>query len=215
MRCLYCHATNVRGGKVRVGPESADHGIGCERCHGPGRNHLQAVAGQFHDMSIAGSPLASTKDLARLCNNCHSLHSPEVERDVPRTDPIWHRSPGISFGWSRCSIESGERFNCLTCHEPHRAAEKSAAAYEAKCLSCHSRSSPSPDASRAMPPTPREELSPSPIATVCPVDPGRGCVGCHMPRVRDETLHIPLTDHYIRVRQKTSSHVAGPRATSR
>ena len=92
-------------------------------------------------MAIAASTLHPTRTLTRLCNECHTLHSPEVELEVPRTDPIWHRSPGVSFTWSRCSIASGENFNCLTCHDPHRPTETSATYYEAKCLSCHRRSS--------------------------------------------------------------------------
>jgi tetratricopeptide (TPR) repeat protein len=211
VRCLYCHATNVRGGKVRVGPESADHGIGCERCHGPGRNHLQAVSGQFVDMSIAGSSQTSTKDLTRLCNECHSLHSPEVARDVPRTDPIWHRSPGISFLWGHCVVESGERFDCLTCHDPHRPAETSAAFYEARCLSCHAATPPDRAASGPKAAVAREDSRPAPAARICPVNPRRRCLDCHMPRVRDETLHIALTDHYIRVRLEDARHVAGRR----
>ena len=137
VRCLYCHATNVRGGTERVGPETADPGIGCERCHGPGGNHLKAVESQFPDMAIAASTLHPTRNLTRLCNECHTLHSAEVEMEVARTDPIWHRSPGVSFTWSRCSVASGENFNCITCHDPHRPAETSASYYEAKCLSCH------------------------------------------------------------------------------
>src|SRR5262249_36978024 len=39
-KCLYCHTTNARGGSDDVGPETADRAIGCERCHGPGGNHL-------------------------------------------------------------------------------------------------------------------------------------------------------------------------------
>ena len=41
---------------------------------------------------------------------------------------------------------------------------------------------------------------PPTASSVCPVNPGKGCLECHMPRVRNEQLHIPLTDHYIRVR---------------
>lgn len=202
VRCLFCHATNVRGGTERTGPESVDSGIGCERCHGPGENHLRAVAGQFPDMAIAASTLHPTASLTRLCNQCHTLHSPEVELEVPRTDPIWHRSPGVSFGWSRCSIASGEEFNCLTCHEPHRPAESSAAFYEAKCLSCHRSSSSTPASDRVHRTTSRAEKTPM-ASTICPVNPTEGCLGCHMPRVQNEVLHIPLTDHYIRVRERT------------
>ena len=204
VRCLYCHVTNVRGGADRTGPESADPGIGCERCHGPGENHLKAVQSQFPDMAISASTLHPSRSLSPLCNECHTLHSAEVEMNVPRTDPIWHRSPGVSFTWSRCSIGSGENFNCLSCHDPHRPAEKSAAYYEAKCLSCHRRSSSTTAADRDSVRSGDLEKPPT-ASSVCPVNPGKGCLECHMPRVRNEQLHIPLTDHYIRVRKPTGS----------
>ena len=36
----------------------------------------------------------------------------------------------------------------------------------------------------------------------CPVNPSKGCIECHMPRVRIDSLHMELTDHYIRVRHR-------------
>ncbi len=36
VKCLHCHVTFPRGGPERIGPETADRAIGCERCHGPG-----------------------------------------------------------------------------------------------------------------------------------------------------------------------------------
>jgi hypothetical protein len=203
VRCLYCHATNVRGGTDRTGPETVDHAIGCERCHGPGGNHLSAVAGQFTDMAIAAPASAPTKELTKLCNQCHTLHSPEVELEVPRTDPIWHRSPGMSFTWSRCSIASGETFNCLTCHDPHQPAETSTAHYEAKCLACHTSESLSSGAGPERP-TSLERQGDS-KASPCPVNSRSDCLSCHMPKLPNQILHIPLTDHYIRIRRDASS----------
>ena len=56
VRCLHCHVTNPRGfrdgDKDGPGPEAADRGIGCERCHGPAANHLIAVESDFADWSI-------------------------------------------------------------------------------------------------------------------------------------------------------------------
>src|SRR5262249_39823808 len=42
-RCLYCHTTSLHAVLHEVGPEAADHAIGCERCHGPGGHHVAAV----------------------------------------------------------------------------------------------------------------------------------------------------------------------------
>ena len=36
----------------RSAPRGADRGIGCERCHGPGGNHLKAINGNFGESAI-------------------------------------------------------------------------------------------------------------------------------------------------------------------
>ncbi len=51
-RCLECHTTNFRAIEDQVGPESADRAIGCERCHGPGGNHILAAESELSDRAI-------------------------------------------------------------------------------------------------------------------------------------------------------------------
>ncbi len=51
--CLFCHTTVARSARDQRPPLAADRGIGCERCHGPGGNHLEAVALKFSDRAIA------------------------------------------------------------------------------------------------------------------------------------------------------------------
>src|SRR5262249_40127705 len=54
--CLHCHTTWFRTAAPDparpTGPESGDRGIGCERCHGPGLNHIKAVETGFADSAI-------------------------------------------------------------------------------------------------------------------------------------------------------------------
>ena len=52
-RCFSCHVTNPQAVLETSGPEAADHAIGCEKCHGPGGNHVLAVAAKFPDLAIA------------------------------------------------------------------------------------------------------------------------------------------------------------------
>jgi hypothetical protein len=195
-RCLYCHVTNPRTGSDAPGPELADRAIGCERCHGPGGNHLRALEIGFPDMAIVNptgaSPAAVT---ARQCNDCHVLERNIQDDDID--NPGWIRSQGIGWARSRCNTESGEAFGCVTCHSPHQSARaKSSAEYEAKCLSCHAARSPQAATSTVD----------SALARVaeqqrqaCPVNPRSGCLECHMPQVKIDSLHMKLTDHHIRV----------------
>src|SRR5262249_14287605 len=60
-KCLFCHATNPKAVLDQSAPEAADRAIGCERCHGPGQNHVQAVAGAFSDRAIINPARASAE----------------------------------------------------------------------------------------------------------------------------------------------------------
>ena len=174
-RCLDCHTTNFRAIEDNAGPESADHAMGCERCHGPGGNHVLAVEGKFADRAIISPGRAPRETVNRLCGYCHGLtqsHGTMGESD----DPGAFRFQGVRLQKSRCYTASDGRLHCVTCHDPHRNAERAAAPYEAKCLSCH-------DAGK----------------TTCPVNPAKGCVGCHMPRAWWEPTHSFQSDHHIRI----------------
>jgi tetratricopeptide (TPR) repeat protein len=195
IKCLYCHITNPRGGADRIGPETADRAIGCERCHGPGGNHLLAVADNFPELAIVG-PAAATPAAVTVkqCNDCHILDRSFPESDM--NDPSWVRSQGAGWTMSRCNTESGGGFGCVTCHDPHRPASATTAeSYEAKCVSCHTMT----DLKSGK----RELENSGDQPSVCPVDPSRGCLDCHMPKTRIDSLHLDLSDHYIRVRRKS------------
>ena len=200
VKCLYCHVTNPRTGHDSLGPESADRAIGCERCHGPGANHVAALKAGFPDPAII-NPSAASPGLvtSKQCNDCHILDKRFRDDDPNR--PGWARSQGVGWTLSRCNTESDGAFGCVTCHDPHKSARAiTTAQYEAKCLWCHApagrpvANDQAPSKDRALPAT---------RSRPCTVSPSKGCIACHMPRVRIDSLHMDLTDHYIRVdRQK-------------
>ncbi len=182
--CLFCHTTVARSARDQTGPESADRGIGCERCHGPGDHHLTAVELKFSDPAIARpAPAGSGAQVVALCAQCHS----PLGKEVTRSHPVAVRFPGTTLSWSKCYTESKGTFDCLTCHNPHRNAEKSAAFYEKKCLACHSPLGASPAHSDGRP-----RIS-------CSVSPNGGCLPCHMPTVKTAIPHSSFTDHEIRI----------------
>ncbi len=173
-RCLHCHATWFRSVDLRRngprGPEALDHGIGCERCHGPGLNHVKAAQTGFAQPAIALGAHAPASLRLASCYECHA-----ADPTLQPSDPEFTRAQGTTLQYSRCYTAAKDRFDCVTCHDPHQILDENAANYEAKCLNCHAAKTP------------------------CPVNPRSGCVACHMPKVDDPSRKTRYTDHHIRV----------------
>lgn len=201
-RCLFCHTTNFRAVVDDVGPESADHAIGCEKCHGPGGHHTLAIAGKFADPAIGNPRKGSSAAVNQVCAQCHGFPNSGL-LSTPRTDPGLYRFQSVTMTWSRCYAESAGALSCATCHDPHQNAESSTALNEAKCLECHVPKE-KPGATR--PPSASDpaldKLPFTQAKTVCPVNTTRGCLDCHMPRQWQKDTHTFKTDHYIRVRER-------------
>jgi tetratricopeptide (TPR) repeat protein len=206
--CLICHTTSPRAVWERVGPESQDHGIGCEQCHGPGGHHVAAVALKFSDAAITSPAQADHAETNRMCGACHSQHFAESVMLGSRESPDWARFPSSTLPWSRCYTESGGALGCTTCHDPHRNAEKKARYYENKCLKCHSTSVPLRSTTGAVPAADTAFRSP------CLVNPTGDCLRCHMPKVHFDWLHGAFTDHYIRSHSEGSVAGATPAANA-
>lgn len=186
-RCFICHTTDDRAAREQIEPVALDHAIGCERCHGPGGNHIKAVEAKLSDLAIANPSHASGEQVVTLCAQCHSPRG----RPASPTDPTSVRSQGTTLTWSRCYTQSNGAISCITCHNPHRNAETSVKHYESKCLNCHVSEAASPPKPTAL------EKDQHPHA--CPVNPSSGCIACHMPVVKDVIPHSPFTDHHIRI----------------
>jgi hypothetical protein len=180
-RCLRCHTTNPRAVLARSGPESVDHSIGCEVCHGPGGHHVVAVAHKYPDRAIISPGRTSGAAINELCGRCHGLTEPKGYFGEP-DDPGWFRFQTARLEKSRCFTAANGALHCVTCHDPHTNADTSAGHYDTSCLSCHG----------------------GPGKTACPTSATKGCVECHMPRVWREQTHSYKIDHRIRV-QKTGS----------
>jgi hypothetical protein len=90
--------------------------------------------------------------------------------------------------------------SCVTCHDPHHDADRSATHYESKCLACHT-SAPDPGSNL-------RRNTPALIEGVrrvsCPVNPSGGCLNCHMPSTNSAVPHTTFADHHIRVHPSPS-----------
>jgi hypothetical protein len=193
--CIHCHATWYRAvdlsRKGPRGPEARDHGIGCERCHGPGLNHLKAVESGFAEPAIALTSKTPTDPRLKSCTECHA-----ADGSISPSDPEFTRSQGTTLLFSRCYTASKDRFGCTTCHDPHKVLETSIPNYEAKCLGCHASASPRAD-NPSSPGIAAHGIHAS--APVCPVNPTEQCISCHMPKVDDPSRRARFTDHHIRI----------------
>jgi hypothetical protein len=209
-RCFECHATHPHAVLANVGPEASDRAIGCERCHGPGGNHLKSVAHleskqpraaqlpKDFDLSIARPDLVSGSAIVGLCSQCHSPRGNFIKLSPGSPDSV--RFQGATLSWSRCYTESGNKLDCVTCHDPHHNLVTSAGWYESRCLQCHSSSDSGPGRSLGIASN-SEQIA----KTSCPVEPTKNCLTCHMPKISTPMAHARFTDHFIRVHRESAS----------
>lgn len=187
-RCLGCHI--IAMSKNTSVPRPEFYGVGCESCHGPGREHIAAVKNGSKDIQMADLKHLGATETNTLCGKCHRTAEDVV--GTPRESMTFRFQP-YGLMKSRCFLESGDRLSCQNCHDAHANVAKDVTVYERACLTCHGGS----------------QIGPSAAATqghgkVCPVNPTTGCIPCHMPQrdvlsTRDGHLGMSMTEHLIAV----------------
>lgn len=189
VKCLRCHSTRIsRYSDKWVDFETLIPNVSCERCHGPGRDHIDAARRGVLDLSMPlGYDRWTSDDLMRACGDCHRHPDKAPPGRLIADDPLLARFQPVGLSQSRCYTESGGALSCITCHDPHARATNDALFYEAECLNCHGR----------------------PSQTACTVAPERGCIVCHMPGV-DSGQGVLFTDHWIRVRGEPGRSADSP-----
>ena len=196
--CLFCHASRVQ--PPRTGTVNGfapvpflQNGVGCERCHGAGSDHVNGAGSMVNPATLTGERRDS------VCMQCHLEGEARIARagrseedyrpgdvlsdDVSvfvRADDAQERRGAVShvesLALSACRRKSGGALSCIACHDPHvqPATADKAAYYRARCLACHA-----PKAARHHPSQP-------------------DCTVCHMPRLESaDVSHTVVTDHRI------------------
>src|SRR5208282_1460792 len=159
-----CHATYIQqNGSLpsdnHLNKETIVLGISCERCHGPGADHVQNHSVNSSNPANAPRkntmpPLTLSRDRQiHICAQCHSgageplapafsfkpgdAISDYVKFPEPNaTDRLdVHGNQVTLLKRSRC-FQSSPGMSCATCHDPH-APERPAAEYSVRCLDCH------------------------------------------------------------------------------
>jgi predicted CXXCH cytochrome family protein len=188
--------------------------IGCERCHGPGQLHVESrQRGEEPDgvdFTIVNSRHLEPVLREAVCEQCHLQGEVRIVRRARgpfdyRPGLPFHlfvsnfvRSPDSISGYksvghveqmhlSKCYQQSGGKFGCISCHDPHELPEAQirVAYYRDRCLNCHETKPCSLDL------TVRREKNKA-----------DSCIDCHMPRGSSENIvHAAATDHRVVRRQ--------------
>ena len=173
--CIRCHTTSGRIAREQIVGLEAH--VGCERCHGPGLQHTQAVEENREDhlMHVKDRWPTAYAEI-RTCGQCHRLPNMLKETELRRESVALVRLQPVGLLQSACYLKSEGRLRCTTCHDPHKSVAKNRGHYERICLECHTR----------------------PNSTNCPVNARTNCIKCHMPGI---VLGFSIFhDHWIRVR---------------
>jgi hypothetical protein len=210
-RCLDCHATyfeSIPPPLNRYGKTGFVVGITCEKCHGPGREHMQHESSKVAGSSVAGSTNSAILNPARfsrdrqmdLCAWCHAGHGstlgqsfsyvPGEQLDeylkLPPSDPNAqidvHGNQVELLEKSRCFQSSA--MTCMTCHDVH-VVQHDLAAFSQRCLSCHK---------------PETAMFPKMGHRVA-----SNCIDCHMPK--QETNLIVFDSSGKKARPEVRSHL--------
>ena len=212
-KCMFCHdgypnipAANLGPGSDPVFLGELPQGIDCQRCHGPGAEHVRSAS----STTIVNPARLSPERRMEVCMQCHlettSGRIPAVLQRFDRAtfsyipgEPLvnfaisFDHAPGTGhegkfeavgsvyrLRQSRCFLQSGGKLECATCHDPHRIPRGGEAlrSYSSVCMQCHKSTHPAGVNATAA-----------------------DCITCHMPKRRvDDAPHVIMTDHLIQRR---------------
>jgi hypothetical protein len=214
-RCLECHAAYFES--QFPDPDSNFYntrnfvlGISCERCHGPGRGHIQshekrtqspkgAVAAQ--EMPIANPEKLSRQLQADVCAQCHAGPGERQLRpafsyvpgkplenyidlgsdDVTKDIDVHGKQVKLLMK-SKC-FQASKDMTCSTCHDVHRV-QRDLVAFSQRCLTCHST----------------EDMARHPSLTANKTN---NCIDCHMPTLETRVVELDVNGKTVRPRLRT------------
>lgn len=186
-RCLLCHATSLPKDSLITSPQF--FGVGCEACHGPGKEHIDAVhSANSTDLHMINLGKLNPTDLNEACGKCHrsALGIDINSKAATKT----HRFQPYALSRSLCRTSSGEPLSCLSCHNPHKDVSHDKTTYNLVCLSCHSN-------------TAQQVAKHSKsifIGKICPVNAKTECITCHMRPKKAfplSAMSATMVDHLI------------------
>jgi predicted CXXCH cytochrome family protein len=232
-QCMFCHNgyPQIESGADSAGTAPAfsgsiPSGIDCQRCHGPGRAHIQAMqTGKSPEGTIVNPARLSRERQLELCMQCH-------------LETTSFRLPSAIIRYNRgiFSYRPGEPLGDYVLHfdQPPQSGhddkfEIAHAAYRLRQSVCFQKSDSSMQCTTCHNPhdIPRGQEAAQHYAAVCLSchagvlqelvasnrhTASQDCIGCHMPKRRtDDVVHVVMTDHYIQ-RRKPARDLLAPLA---
>ncbi len=217
--CMFCHNGYPQGdaGSLLVDAnldksifaEQMPEGIDCQRCHGPGRAHVEAASDSHSSDERVRATIVNPARLGRerqleVCMQCHletSYLEPNEQRAFER--PIFSYRPGEPMADYKlyflpdAANATDDRFEIA--HAAFRL-RKSACFRNSQmtCLTCHDP--------HDIPHGPEATAHYVKACVNChqgvkhtvALPAASTCLTCHMPKRRtDDTVHVVMTDHFI------------------
>jgi nitrate/TMAO reductase-like tetraheme cytochrome c subunit len=216
--CLQCHTTyasDIPGGLKNM-PEEFDHqkilyGIGCERCHGPGAEHVKYQT-ENPTATVAKyilNPVGFTRQQSLdMCTQCHGgrmqnikpsfsfipgdkLHDYFIVNKLLNKGGIdVHGNQMGLLAESKCFVSSSA-MTCLTCHSPHDDNRGNLALFSERCMTCHNKEH----------------------GTFCKINPDKvsnissNCIDCHMPKQTSKAIVMQLQNSKEPIGQLLRTHL--------
>jgi predicted CXXCH cytochrome family protein len=226
--CMFCHnglpefAQPIQSTDKPVFPRKLPQGIDCQRCHGPGRDHVEAATKPGATVKQIRLSIVNPNHLDRgrqldVCKQCHlettSLQLPNSIQHYDRPGFSFRPGEALEDSYSFFDHKPGAGFDdrVEVAHQAYRLA-KSACFQKSTmtCTTCH-------DPHRA----PNGKEATAHMVAACTgchqsVHPGilansrnATCMDCHMWKRRtDDAVHVVMTDHYIQRRKPSRDFLA-------
>ena len=196
VRCFECHNTwfqHLPGTANVYRRQDMIMGVTCERCHGPGHEHVSyhqehPAKRQSHGILFPGG--LPRERLIEVCTQCHGnairhkgpalsyrpgeeleKHNRTVEPPFTEDDHVANQIGNLRK--SKCFQKS--EMTCITCHDPHLTGSPIGSQFQDSCLHCHSDNACSEQ--------PR-----------LPVGVRDQCVACHMRKYVKVNVNFDLAD---------------------
>ena len=220
--CVSCHNGYPRDRPQDngTGPRfvgALPEGIDCQRCHGPGQRHIDAVAALDVDAARRAIVNPASLDRERQLDVCMQCHLEPTSRPLPfqirrYEHPAFSYRPGQPLGeafiyFDHASTGSRER-------DYEDKFEIAGAAYRLRKSACFQKSQMTCVTCHNPHDIPRGEKAMQHQVAVCRschdaahargvprvafAGPRSTCVDCHMPKRRaEDAVHVVMTDHFI------------------